>query len=270
MTELKRARKQKFAALPARAMRDTKLTPADFRVLCAIAAHDRLGANKRGCYASRERLAYCIQGDASTVTRSTKHLVELGYLNHTTDPKDQRKNIYRVTYTSEDEFAMKPSRDEKRVAPTQPRSSEKGCHQNTEDIEFKEECNTNIFRKTENISSETEKISRKPAPPSGVEILNDQNYHHPSVEKPSWLEVALSPKNKAKKEKIRYPPSRSLRSMVCEIERKYQTGQITCANFAWLVEQITADFHYDDQIEEIETKRHLERLHEIAELPFDL
>ena len=46
-----------YAPIPARAMADEELTAEHFRVLMAVAAHDRFNKNGKGCCASHPRLA---------------------------------------------------------------------------------------------------------------------------------------------------------------------------------------------------------------------
>jgi DNA-binding MarR family transcriptional regulator len=101
-----------YAPIPARAIGDDKLTAEDFRVLGVIAAHDRLGANGIGCYASVSRLAQLTQAHVKSVSRTISSLAQRGYIEINANPMDKRRHVYRVRYTEMDAALMATARKE--------------------------------------------------------------------------------------------------------------------------------------------------------------
>lgn len=96
-----------FAALPARAIGDARLSGTDLRLLAAIAGHDRFGKNGAGCYASQARLAALIGAHEKAVARSAGRLVDCGYVTVERNPTNGRLVIYRVVYTDDDAAAFR-------------------------------------------------------------------------------------------------------------------------------------------------------------------
>ena len=88
-----------FAALPARACGDTRLTGGHWRVLTVIAYHDRFNRNNRGCYIKQEKVAEFIGSSRSSVTEWLRDLLAWGYIG-TLAPltKDRRRVSYTVLY----------------------------------------------------------------------------------------------------------------------------------------------------------------------------
>lgn len=97
-----------FAAVPLRALADQSLSGLDLRTLMAVAAHDRLGANGRGCYAGQARLALMVRSDKTRMSKSLTRLVALGYVSLDRQ-SDKRRLILRVLYTEGDAAAMTPA-----------------------------------------------------------------------------------------------------------------------------------------------------------------
>lgn len=96
------AKGKAYAALPARAMGDKRLAAEDYRVLMAIAAHDRLGANGVGCYAGHPRLASLAGCHEKSLSRTLAKLKECGYLEIRQHPMNGRLRVYRILYTAFD------------------------------------------------------------------------------------------------------------------------------------------------------------------------
>lgn len=94
--------KPTYAPVPARAMSDPRLSALDFRVLAAIAAHDRFGANGVGCYASHPRLAGLVGCHLKSLSRSLRQLAEYGYISGRSHPLNNRLRVYSVVYIAED------------------------------------------------------------------------------------------------------------------------------------------------------------------------
>jgi DNA-binding MarR family transcriptional regulator len=101
-----------YAPLPARAVGDDKLSAEDFRVLGVIAAHDRLGANGVGCYASVSRLAQLTNAHVKSVSRTISSLAQRGYIEINPNPMDKRRHVYRIRYTEMDAALMAAARKE--------------------------------------------------------------------------------------------------------------------------------------------------------------
>lgn len=87
-----------FIGLPPAAMADTRLSACDFRVLMAIASHDRLGRNGRGCFASVGTLAGEARCAIRAAERSISHLKLCGYVKAAAREDDRRQRVYRVDY----------------------------------------------------------------------------------------------------------------------------------------------------------------------------
>lgn len=98
-----------FGALPLRMARDATLSSLDCRVATAIAAHDRFGANGRGCVAGRDRLAKMVGCDPTSMSKSITKLVERGYISEEQNPDDLRKKVLRMVYSDEDAALFGPS-----------------------------------------------------------------------------------------------------------------------------------------------------------------
>lgn len=113
-----RPSKLSFAGVPLRAVQDDRLTATDWRVLVAIAAHDRFGGNGRGCIAGRARLAGMAKCEEVTASRAIARLVRFGYLKADRDQTDRRKKCYRVIYSDDDHKAFPPSANAKPDAET--------------------------------------------------------------------------------------------------------------------------------------------------------
>lgn len=102
-----KADKPVYAPLPARAMAADKLSALDLRVLMAIAAHDRLGANGIGCWASHTRLAQLVGCHLKSLSRSIADLVQGGWITAKQHPVNGRLRVYQVRYTEMDAAMLK-------------------------------------------------------------------------------------------------------------------------------------------------------------------
>ncbi|MGN7770762.1 helix-turn-helix domain-containing protein [Phyllobacterium sp. 22552] len=102
-----------FAAVPARTIGDKSLTAEELRVLMAIAAHDRFGANGIGCYASHPRLSGLANCHLKSLSRSLRMLAERGYITADVHPLNRKQRVYKVVYSEEDALFMKSCRPEK-------------------------------------------------------------------------------------------------------------------------------------------------------------
>ncbi|TPI54749.1 helix-turn-helix domain-containing protein [Mesorhizobium sp. B3-1-7] len=96
------AKGKSYAAIPARATGDKRLAAEDYRVLMAIALHDRLGANGIGCFASHPRLAELAGCHEKSLSRTLAKLKLCGYLEISHHPMNGRLRVYRIIYTAFD------------------------------------------------------------------------------------------------------------------------------------------------------------------------
>jgi hypothetical protein len=96
-----------FAAVPLRALADQGLSGLDLRTLMAVAAHDRLGVNGRGCYAGQVRIARMVRSDKTRVSKSLTRLISRGYISLDRQSEKRRQNL-RVLYTDADASTMTP------------------------------------------------------------------------------------------------------------------------------------------------------------------
>ncbi|MDE4620643.1 helix-turn-helix domain-containing protein [Sinorhizobium meliloti] len=91
--------KTHFIPMPVRALQDDKLSAVDLRVLGAVAYHDRLGKNGRGCFASQATLAAMARCDIRSVKRSLQNLGKPGgYIVIEKSKQDARQRVYRIVY----------------------------------------------------------------------------------------------------------------------------------------------------------------------------
>lgn len=104
----KQQSKELFAPLPARALKDTRLTARHFRVLAAVAFHDRFGKNGQGCWAGRKRLALETDCSETHVSDALGDLRALGYITSSPHPMNRRTKVHRVLY-NDDDLAMSVS-----------------------------------------------------------------------------------------------------------------------------------------------------------------
>lgn len=96
--------KPMFAPSPARAIGAANLSSVDLRVLMAVAAHDRLGANGIGCFASHTRLAQLVGCHIKSLSRSLAILVEARFISAS---RIGRQPVYKVIYNDFDTAFIK-------------------------------------------------------------------------------------------------------------------------------------------------------------------
>lgn len=97
--------KAKFAPVPSRAIGDQRLGGSHFRVLAAIAIHDRMSASRRagqGCWASHKTLSEECGINYSNFSTVVRELGLWGYIVAAPHPINKRTRVYRVIYGSED------------------------------------------------------------------------------------------------------------------------------------------------------------------------
>ena len=95
--------KQRFAAIPLRALLDQRLTGHHLRLLGTVAAHDRLGKNGNGCWASQDRLAALLGCSKSTLSKRLSALRDYGYITSEHNPQKRWFRVHRVIYNADDE-----------------------------------------------------------------------------------------------------------------------------------------------------------------------
>jgi DNA-binding MarR family transcriptional regulator len=95
-------RKEAFAPIPARALNDPRLTLRHWRLLAAIAIHDRFGRNGHGCWAGSKRLAQEAGLSESHLSDAISDLNQFGYVASERHPMNRSTKIHRVIYTEAD------------------------------------------------------------------------------------------------------------------------------------------------------------------------
>jgi DNA-binding MarR family transcriptional regulator len=145
-----------FAPIPARALSDQRLTARHFRVLSAVAMHDRFGQNGQGCWAGRKRLA---QEAGCTGTHVSDVLTDLrlfGYIDSQPHPMNHRTRVHRIIYTDADSNIVASSQSadrsrkrdvlgSRRIADRSRSSPEQVPVQNARSLNQKEERMSNIL-----------------------------------------------------------------------------------------------------------------------------
>ncbi|NOX95822.1 MAG: helix-turn-helix domain-containing protein [Alphaproteobacteria bacterium] len=206
-----------------------------------IAAHDRFGDNERGCYAGTDRLAECANCDPSTVWRSIRRLIKLGYVIQEEDPKDRRKRIHRVIYNDADAQAMRVASQKKKTARLQSIKPEIDCIEKCQDNDSVEEIVPNIFRETENISRETNNRFSETATSNNVVALQSHLGNCPSIDKPQWLSSVLTILQEDPEAILSYPENRDFQSLICEIDRKWNTNEISSHDAQLILTRLQSD-----------------------------
>jgi DNA-binding MarR family transcriptional regulator len=196
-------RPERWAAIPFRALGDKRLSRADLAVLGVIAAHDRFQANGRGCDAGRPRIAHLANCDMATMSHAVSRLESFGYVGSRAHPADGRKRIYWVIYTDDDAKFLSGETNPTPRGGTAGRG-DIGGRPATEtpeiggagkglSVDSAREILTNIFPEREKIFGEPENRYATTRALQG--------------KKETW---------------------RSLSSHVCEIERRFKRGEISC------------------------------------------
>ena len=106
-------RKEHFAAMPMRAIGDSRLKASHLKLLMAIAAHDRMSKNGQGCWAGHKRLAELTGIALKSVSRTLNALAEWGYIEGSTHPLNKRTRVYKVIYLGADQDLFEGSRSRK-------------------------------------------------------------------------------------------------------------------------------------------------------------
>ncbi|RKQ73480.1 helix-turn-helix domain-containing protein [Oceanibaculum indicum] len=96
--------KPAFAAIPVRALADDRLSALHFRVLGAVAFHDRFGGNGAGCFASQARLAEYCGCHYTALSHALADLRAYGYVQTERQNENKRKRVHRVLYAQSDHF----------------------------------------------------------------------------------------------------------------------------------------------------------------------
>jgi hypothetical protein len=92
----------RFAPVPLRALRDQRLAARHLRILGIVAAHDQLGGNGAGCYATQRRLAKLASCGESRLSDALSDLRHLGYIKSERQPQKSRLRVHRVIYNEQD------------------------------------------------------------------------------------------------------------------------------------------------------------------------
>src|SRR4051794_5831129 len=89
---------EQFAAIPVRAIGDTRLTASHFRLLGAIARHDRFSRNGIGCYASHKTLSTEAAVHYTNVSKIVDDLATWRYIRAGRHPLNRRLRVYSLNY----------------------------------------------------------------------------------------------------------------------------------------------------------------------------
>ncbi|WP_150291667.1 hypothetical protein [Sphingobium estronivorans] len=98
-------RKPHYAAVPLRAIGDPKITDGDLRVLCSIAAFDRLSHARgtgQGAWATHRLMAGWCRRDYTRFSVSVSKLLREGYIVREKRATNRTQYTYRIVYTDED------------------------------------------------------------------------------------------------------------------------------------------------------------------------
>ena len=101
-----------YAPIPVRGMGDRRLTASHWRLLAAIAWHDRLGRNKIGCYTSNLNLAKEADVHYTNVPPLSDDLETWGYIEKGCHPLNRRLRVYSLIYNEKDATVGVPTNNE--------------------------------------------------------------------------------------------------------------------------------------------------------------
>ena len=156
--------KPQFAPVPVEAMPDTKLSASHWRLLVAIAWHDRMGVNGSGCYASHKTLGREAGVHFSNVSNLAGDLAKRGYIEVRRNANDRRTRSYALIYRANPMIQGRSTENfQGNAASLVPAVSENEIdggekHQVIESIK---NFGDNILRETSNKSCEAGKRSRE-------------------------------------------------------------------------------------------------------------
>lgn len=105
-----------FAALPLRAIGDTRLSALELRILGCVAFHDRMSSARgkgQGAWASNETLAKRVQCHYTNLSSAVTKLAKLGYIQRDPHPLNKKLRVYRVIYDGEIAGLADPLPDDK-------------------------------------------------------------------------------------------------------------------------------------------------------------
>ncbi len=98
-----------FAAIPARAYGDPRLTGLHMRALGVVALHDHMSqplGKGQGCWAGNRRLAELIGCNYTNLSTALSKLATWGYIDSRTNPMNKTRRILFVVYDERDEAFM--------------------------------------------------------------------------------------------------------------------------------------------------------------------
>lgn len=109
--------------MPARAIKDVRLSGRHWRVLAAVASYDRLGKNARGCFAGRRRLAQDSACGETHVSEALSDLRSWGYLSSASPDADKRSKVHRVVWDTSEKRDANTSQERNASAEDRSRKS---------------------------------------------------------------------------------------------------------------------------------------------------
>jgi DNA-binding MarR family transcriptional regulator len=162
-----------FAPLPARAISDQRLTGLHFRVLAAVAMHDRLASRRGkggGCWAGNKTLAAECGCHLTNLSTAITELGRYGYLESHPHPLNRRQRVLNVVYNDHDIAFTKAANSlptgkqsspqpEPTVCPPANETGHIVCPLSKNDRQNQSLSPSNIFSETGRYSEETENDS---------------------------------------------------------------------------------------------------------------
>ena len=153
-------------------MADTKLSASHWRLLVAIAWHDRMGVNGAGCYASHKTLGREACVHFTNVSTLVGELAKRGYIDVRRSSKDRRLRVYSLIYRSNPAVQGGSAEDfqvnaaavvsgEEVEGGSTDKNAEIDGGEKRQVIEINEDSKDNIFRKANNISCKAGKRLRE-------------------------------------------------------------------------------------------------------------
>lgn len=95
-----------FAPVPARAISDARLRGLHWKILAAVAPHDRMSAARdkggQGCWAGNKRLTRMIGCHYTNLSTALSELEMWGYIERKPNPANKRRRVLYVIYDERD------------------------------------------------------------------------------------------------------------------------------------------------------------------------
>ncbi len=229
-----------FAAIPARAISDRRLAAIHFRILAAIALHDRMSAKRQkgaGCYASNKVLADTCNVNYSNFSTAVRELGAWGYIEAAAHPINKRTRVYRVLYGDEQQADDLPTGKQSPLPDTLPTGKPCSADANFDALPDDKETDEIVCPPNSQAADFIEQPNDKYIPLNGKRFSETERY---SVETAALaMRAAVG---------LRKQPDKNIGGFLAIIERELKEGVPLDAQTQLYIEKIVEDFEPNDPL----------------------